>query len=60
MGTGQGDAEGLGFALEAGTRTAAYVLVLLLFSFTVSVPDLVTVLTARRVPPSSASCWHPP
>ncbi|MET4095866.1 energy-coupling factor transporter transmembrane component T [Arthrobacter sp. UYCu712] len=43
-------AEGLGFALEAGTRTAACVLMLLLFSFTVSVPDLVTALTARRVP----------
>ncbi|MDQ0855932.1 energy-coupling factor transport system permease protein [Arthrobacter sp. V4I6] len=43
-------AEGLGFALEAGTRTAAWVLVLLLFSFTVSVPDLVAALTARRVP----------
>ena len=43
-------AEGLGFALEAGTRTAACVLVLLLFSFTVHVPDLVAALTARRVP----------
>ena len=43
-------AEGLGFALEAGTRTAACVLVLLLFSFTVGVPDLVAALSARRVP----------
>jgi energy-coupling factor transport system permease protein len=43
-------AEGLGFALEAGTRTAACVLVLLLFSFTVHVADLVAALTARRVP----------
>jgi energy-coupling factor transport system permease protein len=43
-------AEGLGFATESGTRTAACVLVLLLFSFTVSVPDLVAALTARRVP----------
>lgn len=43
-------AEGLSFALEAGTRTGACVLVLLLFSFTVSVPDLVAALTARRVP----------
>ncbi|MEC5179924.1 energy-coupling factor transporter transmembrane component T [Arthrobacter sp. CG_A4] len=44
-------AEGLGFALELGARTAACVLVLLLFSFTVSVADLVAALTARRVPP---------
>ena len=43
-------AEGLAFALETGTRTGACVLVLLLFSFTVSVPDLVTALAARRVP----------
>lgn len=43
-------AEGLGFALEAATRTAGCVLVLLLFSFTVHVPDLVAALTARRVP----------
>jgi energy-coupling factor transport system permease protein len=42
--------EGLAFALEAGSRSAACVLVLLLFSFTVSVPDLVAALTARRVP----------
>lgn len=43
-------AEGLGFALELGTRTAACVLVLLLFSFTVSVADLTAALAARRVP----------
>jgi energy-coupling factor transport system permease protein len=43
-------AEGLGFALETGTRTGACVLVLLLFSFTVSVPDLLASLTARGVP----------
>jgi energy-coupling factor transport system permease protein len=44
-------AEGLGFALELGARTAACVLVLLLFSFTVSVADLVAALAVRRVPP---------
>ena len=44
-------AEGLGFALELGTRTTACVLVFLLFSFTVSVPDLLSALAARRVPP---------
>ncbi|GAA2137404.1 hypothetical protein GCM10009825_23250 [Arthrobacter humicola] len=44
-------AEGLRFALELGTRTAACVLVFLLFSFTVSVPDLVSALSARRIPP---------
>ncbi|MET3921501.1 energy-coupling factor transporter transmembrane component T [Arthrobacter sp. UYEF20] len=44
-------AEGLSFALELGTRTAACVVVLLLFSCTVSVPDLVAALSARRVPP---------
>jgi len=43
--------EGLGFALELASRTAASVLVLLLFSFTVSVPDLLTALAARRIPP---------
>ena len=43
-------AEGLAFALETGTRTAACVLLLLLFSFTVSVPDLIASLTTRRVP----------
>jgi energy-coupling factor transport system permease protein len=43
--------EGLSFALDMGTRTAAYVLVFLLFSFTVRVPDLVSVLAGRRVPP---------
>ena len=44
-------AEGLGFALDMGARTAAYVMVFLLFSFTVRVPDLVAVMAARRVPP---------
>lgn len=44
-------AEGLAFAWDMGSRTGAYVLVLMLFSFTVRVPDLVAVLTARRVPP---------
>jgi len=44
-------AEGLGFALEVGTRTTACVLVLLLFSFTVSVPDLLAALAARKIPP---------
>jgi energy-coupling factor transport system permease protein len=44
-------AEGLGFALELGARTAACVLVLLLFAFTVSVADLVSALAVRRVPP---------
>jgi energy-coupling factor transport system permease protein len=44
-------AEGLGFALELGTRTTACVLVFLLFSFTVSVPDLVSALAGRRIPP---------
>lgn len=43
--------EGLTFALDMGARTAAYVLVFLLFSFTVRVPDVVAVLTGRRVPP---------
>ncbi|QDW29535.1 energy-coupling factor transporter transmembrane protein EcfT [Arthrobacter sp. KBS0702] len=43
--------EGLGFALELASRTAASVLVLLLFSFTVSVPDLLTALAVRRIPP---------
>jgi energy-coupling factor transport system permease protein len=43
--------EGLGFALDLASRTAACVLVLLLFSFTVSVPDLIAALTLRRVPP---------
>lgn len=43
--------EGLGFALDMGARTAAYVVVFLLFSFTVRVPDLVAVMSARQVPP---------
>ncbi len=44
-------AEGLEFALDLASRTSACVLVLLLFSFTVSVPDLVSALAARKVPP---------
>jgi energy-coupling factor transport system permease protein len=44
-------AEGLALALEMGLRTAAFVLVLMLFSFSVRVPELVAALTARRVPP---------
>ncbi|MDQ0634458.1 energy-coupling factor transport system permease protein [Arthrobacter pascens] len=45
-------AEGLEFALDLGSRTSACVLVLLLFSFTVSVPDLVSALASRSaVPP---------
>lgn len=44
-------AEGLSFALELASRTAACVLLLLLFSFTVRVPELLTALTARRIPP---------
>lgn len=44
-------AEGLAFALESGTRTGACVMVLLLFSFTVGVPDLVAALAARGLPP---------
>ncbi|WP_211878651.1 energy-coupling factor transporter transmembrane component T [Pseudarthrobacter albicanus] len=42
--------EGLGFALDLASRTAACVMVFLLFSFTVNVPDLVSALEARRVP----------
>lgn len=44
-------AEGLAFALQMGLRTAAFVLVLMVFSFSVRVPELVAALTARRVPP---------
>lgn len=43
--------EGLAFALEMGTRTAACVLVLLLFSFVVNVADLVAIMTTRGIPP---------
>lgn len=43
--------EGLAFAAELGTRTAVSVLVFLLYSFTVSVPDLVSVLAGTRLPP---------
>ncbi|MFE4835125.1 energy-coupling factor transporter transmembrane component T family protein [Arthrobacter sp. NPDC056691] len=44
-------AEGLAFALAMGLRTAAFVLVLMVFSFSVRVPELVAALAARRVPP---------
>lgn len=44
-------AEGLGFAVDMGLRTSAFVLVLLLFSFRVRVPDLVAALAALRLPP---------
>ena len=44
-------AEGLAFAWEAGSRTGACVLVLLLFSYTVSAPDLIAALGARGLPP---------
>lgn len=44
-------AEGLGFALDMGLRTSAFVLVLMLFSFSVRVPDLVAALTTLRVSP---------
>ena len=43
--------EGLSFALEMGLRTAAFVLVLMVFSFSVRVPELVAALAVRRVPP---------
>jgi energy-coupling factor transport system permease protein len=43
--------EGLEFAGEMGSRTTAWVVVLLLFSFTVSFPDLIAVLTSGRLPP---------
>lgn len=44
-------AEGLGFAFDMGLRTSAFVLVLMLFSFSVRVPDLVASLGALRLPP---------
>jgi energy-coupling factor transport system permease protein len=44
-------AEGLGFAVDMGLRTSAFVLVLLLFSFSVRVPELVAALAALRLPP---------
>jgi len=44
-------AEGLALALEMGLRTAALVLVLMVFSFSVKVPELVAALAARRVVP---------
>lgn len=42
-------AEGLGFALERAAAVSAVVLVLLVFSFSVSVPDLVAALSARGI-----------
>lgn len=42
-------AEGLGFALERTAQLGAVVLALLVFSFSVSVPDLVAALSARGV-----------
>jgi energy-coupling factor transport system permease protein len=42
-------AEGLGFALERAVQISAVVLVLLVFSFSVSVPDLVAALSARGI-----------
>jgi energy-coupling factor transport system permease protein len=44
-------AEGIGFAVDMGLRTSAFVLVMMLFSFSVRVPDLVAALNARRLPP---------
>ena len=44
-------AEGLGFAVDMGLRTSAFVLVLMLFSFSVRVPDLVAALATLRLPP---------
>jgi energy-coupling factor transport system permease protein len=43
--------EGLLFAFDAGLRTGVFVLAFLLFSFTVRVPELLSVLTARGMPP---------
>lgn len=43
--------EGLGFAADMGLRTSAFVLVLLLFSFSVRVPELVAALATLRLPP---------
>ena len=42
-------AEGLSFALERAAQLSAAVLALLVFSFSVSVPDLVAALTAKGV-----------
>jgi energy-coupling factor transport system permease protein len=44
-------AEGLGFALDMGLRTAAFVFVMMLFSFSVRVPELVAALATLRLPP---------
>jgi energy-coupling factor transport system permease protein len=46
--------EGLAFAAEMGSRTTAWVAILLLFSFTVNFPDLIAVLTSGRIPPQFA------
>jgi len=43
--------EGLLFALDAGLRTGVFVVAFLLFSFTIRVPELLTVLSARGLPP---------
>ena len=43
--------EGLGFAVDMGLRTSAFVLVLLLFSFSVRVPELAAALATLRLPP---------
>lgn len=42
-------AEGLGFAVDRGVQLSAVVLVLMVFSFSVSVPDLVAALSARGI-----------
>ncbi len=44
-------AEGLGFAVDMGLRTSAFVLVLMVFAFSIGIPDLVAALTTLRVPP---------
>jgi energy-coupling factor transport system permease protein len=44
-------AEGLGFAFDMGLRTSALVLVMMLFSFSIRIPDLVAALGTLRVPP---------
>jgi energy-coupling factor transport system permease protein len=44
-------AEGLAFAADMGLRTAVFVVVFLVFSFSVQPADLTALLTAYRVPP---------
>lgn len=51
LGPARVTAEGIGFAVDMGLRTSAFVLVMMLFSFSVRVPDLVAALSARRLPP---------